>query len=142
MLALQAKRQPEPVVYVPLLGEGDSTGLMGEERTVQGDDLRDVNHGFSREPALTLGEMDVARCVGKTKVRCDDCSDDRADVALIEGIRLDDENRTTIARLRSRGRGKGGPPNLASLDYHFSAGTDLAWARCQASSKVESAASA
>jgi len=73
---------------------------------------------------MATGQLDVSGSTGQSQIRCDDRRKNGLNMALIEGILLDDNDRTTITGLRTSGDRKSGPPDLPPPNHHSSPGSD------------------
>ena len=100
-----------------------------QEIAVDGEYLRHVGDRVSRQSAGFGWNQDIARGLNETHVRRQHNDDRGAQAAAVEGVALNDQNRTTIARSRTARRFELGPPDLSTLDYHVSRPRDRRCAR-------------
>ena len=97
--ALQARRQ--------------HAGGLGQETTIESQNLGDVHHRVAGEPRRVRWQQNIAWGAGKFQVTGDRGHDDGLNAAAIERVRLNHKHRAPISGFGAPRLGKVRPPNLS-----------------------------
>jgi hypothetical protein len=65
---------------------------------IDSDELRHICYGIAIKSGVLSGEQHIARSYRPTKIACQDNANDRGNLASVEGVRLKDDYRPTVAR--------------------------------------------
>ena len=90
-----------------------------EDASVDGHELRGVRNGVLGKPGSARREQHTARRLGPTEIAGQRNADDSAEAAPVQGIVLDDHDRSAEARRGPSGRSEISPPHV-TLGNHQS----------------------
>ena len=100
------------------LGLRELSDLICEETPVDSHDLRHIGDGVFRQPCDACRETSIAWRFGPVKIACQWDTNHGADLASIEIIALNDNDRPAEAGSGSSWRSKISPPDFSLPDHH------------------------
>ena len=121
----QPQNQPHPRLDPAHEFPLDLSGAIRQVHLIHCHKLRDVRYGIPGQAGAGSWQEHVAGGVEVSRVRRQRNADHRPESASVEGVGLDDKNRSAKPGLGSLWLPEVGPPHFAPRDYH-SAESDLA----------------
>ena len=100
-----------------------------ENLSVERNDLRNVGNGGLREAGIARREENVSGCLGPLDLRSEGHTDHGRKRAPVQGVALNDENRSAKARSRANGLAEVRPPNFPLSNHHSELSRTLRAAR-------------
>ena len=115
---LQGQDQPQTGIYIFQQLTSKAASLLGQEVAIYRDHLRDIGDRILWQARRFGRHQHIAGCVHEAKVGGHHDRDHGLQPASVEGICLDNQDRSAESGLGTVGFAKVGPPEIAALNYH------------------------
>lgn len=112
-----AENHVDPGQHETELSLPDFPDPLVEDLAIDGNDLRDVRDRILRQPGCSLRQKDVSGGFGPFQIRGQGDADNGADLAPVEGVPLNHQNRPAETGRGSDRLTEIDPPDLALDDY-------------------------
>ena len=95
---VELQNSAQPTIHGALQARRQRAGVLGQETSVEGQELGDIDDRVAGEARRSRRQQDIAWDIGKHQVARDHGHDDSLNVAAVEGVCLDDKDRSPVSR--------------------------------------------